>query len=138
MENTNKITKREKYEAIINVFKTGETAIDPEILIAFCEDEIASLEKKAAKAKETAAAKKAAPDALVATIESALTGEFQTVAEILAVVNETDAEATAQKVVYRLGKMVEAGSVERTEVSVPATETSKARKVKAFRALNAD
>ena len=138
MENTNKITKREKYEAIINVFKTGETAIDPEILIAFCEDEIASLEKKAAKAKETAAAKKATPDALVATIESALTGEFQTVAEILAVVNETDAEATAQKVVYRLGKMVEAGSVERTEVSVPATETSKARKVKAFRLINAD
>lgn len=133
MENTTKITKREKYEAIIQAFKTGETTIDLGTLIEFCEDEIASLDKKAAKAKETAAAKKAAPDALVATIESALTGEFQTIAEILAVVIETDAEATSQKITNRLTKLVNMGTVEKTQITIPATETSKTRKVQAYR-----
>ena len=51
-----KITKREMYEAIAEAMKTGECRYDPAEVISFCENEIDLLDKKAAKAKERAAA----------------------------------------------------------------------------------
>ena len=53
-----KITKREMYEAIKETFETGSCKFDAATVVAFCEKEIASLDAKAAKAKERAAAKK--------------------------------------------------------------------------------
>ena len=130
-----KITKREMYEAIKETFETGSCKFDAATVVAFCEKEIASLDSKAAKAKERAAAKKAEADGLTDLVATALTDEFQVIADIAAAVAESDADATVSKVTYRLGKLVEAGKAEKTQVTIPATEGSKARKVQAYRAL---
>ena len=130
-----KITKREMYEAIKETFETGSCKFEAATVVAFCEKEIASLDSKAAKAKERAAAKKAEADGLTDLVAAALTDEFQVIADIAATVAESDADATVSKVTYRLGKLVEAGKAEKTQVTIPATEGSKARKVQAYRAL---
>ena len=133
-----KITKREMYEAIKETFETGSCKFDAATVTAFCDKEIAALDAKAAKAKERAAAKKAEADALMGQVEDALTDEFQVIADIAAAVAEVNADATVSKVTYRLGKLVEAGAAEKTQVTIPATETSKARKVQAYRAIVTD
>ena len=133
-----KITKREMFEAIKETFETGSCKYDAATVIAFCDKEIDSLDAKAVKAKERAAAKKAEADELMKTVEAALTEEYATIADIAAVVAETDPDATVSKVTDRLTKLVEAGIAEKTDVTVPATEGSKARKVKAFRVVVAD
>lgn len=132
-----KITKREMFEAIKETFETGACKYDAATVMAFCDKEIASLDSKAAKAKERAAAKKAEADVLMGQVEEALTGEFQTIADIAAAVAEVNADATVSKVTYRLTKLVEAGVAEKTDVSVPGVDGGKARKVKAFRAVEA-
>ena len=129
-----KITKREMFEAIKETFETGSCKYDAATVTAFCDKEIASLDAKAAKAKERAAAKKAEADVLMDQVQDALTDEFQTIADIAAVVAEVNEDATVSKITYRLTKLVEAGVAEKTQVTVPATETSKARKVQAYKA----
>lgn len=128
-----KITKREMYEAIKETFETGDCKFDAAEVIAFCEKEIAALDTKAAKAKERAAAKKAEADTLMALVEEALTDEYQPIADIAAVVVEKDADATVSKVQYRLTKLVESGVAEKTQITVEKTETTKARKIMAYR-----
>lgn len=128
-----KITKREMFEAIKETFETGSCKFDAATVMAFCDKEIASLDAKAAKAKERSAAKKAEADALMGQVEDALTGEFQTIADIAAAVSAVNADATVSRVTYRLTKLVEAGIAEKTDVSVPGVDGGKARKVKAFR-----
>lgn len=132
-----KITKREMFEAIKETFETGACKYDAATVMAFCDKEIASLDAKAAKAKERAAAKKAEADVLMGQVEAALTGEFQTIADIAAAVSAVNADATVSKTTYRLTKLVEAGVAEKTDVSVPGVDGGKARKVKAFRAVEA-
>ena len=132
-----KITKREMFEAIKETFETGTCKFDAATVMAFCDKEIASLDSKAAKAKERAAAKKAEADVLMDQVRDALTGEFQTIADIAAAVAEVNTDATVSKVTYRLTKLVEAGDAEKTDVSVPGVDGAKARKVKAFRAVEA-
>ena len=129
-----KITKREMFEAIKETFETGACKYDAATVTAFCDKEIAALDAKAAKAKERAAAKKSEGDELMAQVREALTGEFRVIADIAADVAEVNADATVAKVTYRLGKLVEAGVAEKTQVTIPATEGSKARKVQAYRA----
>jgi hypothetical protein len=130
-----KITKRAMFEAIKETFETGSCKFDAATVVEFCDKEIASLDSKAAKAKERAAAKKAEADGLTDLVAAALTDEFQVIADIAAAVAESDTDATVSKVTYRLGKLVEAGKAEKTQVTIPATEGSKARKVQAYRAL---
>lgn len=133
-----KITKREMYEAIKETFETGSCKYDADTVVAFCEKEIASLDSKAAKAKERAAAKKAEADQLYDQVASVLTDEFQVIADIAAGVAELNDDATVSKVTYRLGKLVEAGVAEKTQVTIPASEGSKARKVQAYRKIAQD
>ena len=133
MQTMEKITKREMFEAIKETFETGACKYDADTVIAFCDKEIASLDAKAAKAKERSAAKKAEADALMGQVEDALTGEFQTIADIAAAVSAVNTDATVSRVTYRLTKLVEAGIAEKTDVSVPGVDGGKARKVKAFR-----
>lgn len=128
-----KITKREMFEAIKETFETGACKYDADTVMAFCDREIANLDAKAVKARERAAAKKAEADALMGQVEDALTGEFQTIADIAAAVSAVNADATVSRVTYRLTKLVEAGIAEKTDVSVPGVDGGKARKVKAFR-----
>ena len=128
-----KITKREMFEAIKETFETGSCKFEADVVKAFCDKEIAALDSKAAKAKERAAAKKAEADVLMDQVRDALTGEFQVIADIAAAVAEVNADATVSKVTYRLGKLVESGDAEKTQVTIPATETTKARKVQAYK-----
>ena len=131
----NRITKREMFANIISVFQTGESAYDPADVIAFCEKEIASLDAKAVKAKERAAAKKAEADVLMEQVKDALTDEFAPIADIAAIVAEVNPDATVAKVQYRLGKLVEAEVAEKTDLTIPAAEGGKSRKVKGYRLI---
>lgn len=131
-----KITKREMFEAIKETFETGTCKFDPADVMAFCDKEIASLDAKAAKAKERAAAKKAEADVLLDQVKDALTEEFAPIADIAAIVAEVNPDATVAKITYRLTRLVAEGSVEKTQITIPATDGGKSRKVQAYRILN--
>ena len=128
-----KITKREMYEAIKETFETGSCKFDAATVTAFCDKESAALDAKAAKAKERAAAKKAEADVLMGQVEDALTDEFQTIADVTVAVSAINEDATISKVQYRLGKLVETGAAVKEQITIPATETTKARKVNAYK-----
>ena len=134
MTATTKITKRDRYTSIIDILKDVNADAD---LVTFCEGEIALLDKKSAKAKETAAAKKTEVDPLTESIKGALgtltDGAYATIADVTAMVDAGDEEVTPNKVSYRLSQLVKAGVAESTDVKVPATETSKARTIKAYK-----
>lgn len=133
-----RITKRSMYEAIAEAMKTGECKYAPEDVIAFCENEIALLDKKTAKAKERAAAKSAEADALTDLVAAALTpDEFKPIAVIAADVAVKDPDATVSKVTYRLTQLVKAEMAEKQEITVPGTDGGKARRVQGYRLLNA-
>lgn len=123
-----KITKKDMFKTIASLLA------DNAEVVAFCDNEIALLEKKAAKAKETAAKKKAEGDELRDVVFTAMSDtDFETIADIAARIEGED--VTVAKVTYRLTSLVKAGLAEKTEVTIPATETSKARKVCAYRAI---
>lgn len=133
-----KITKREMFEAIKETFETGSCKYDAATVMAFCDKEIASLDAKAAKAKERAAAKKAEADVLMGQVEDALTGEYQVIADIAAAVATVNPDATVSKTTYRLTKLVEAGVAEKTQITIPGGDGVKARKVQAYRLIAQD
>ncbi len=129
-----KITKREMFEAIAQAMETGEIKFAPEVVIDFCNKEIEALDKKAAKAKERAAAKKAEADTLMDAVVAVLDGdEFQTIADIAAKIEDED--ATTSKITYRLTTLVKNGQAEKSEVTVPGKDGAKARKVMAYRLI---
>ena len=121
----NRITKREMFEALVN-YANGEhmaferedemVVVMLEDLKAFAENEIELLDKKSAKAKERAMAKKAEADELMDKVKAVLTGEYQTTAELVIAID--DEEVTAGKVQARLKKLVDAGLVEKTDMKV--------------------
>ena len=129
-----KITKRETLAGIMNGVQTGDyNGITVEDIVAFCENEIELLDKKALKAKERAAAKKAEGDALTDAVKAALTDEVTTRDVIAAKVAETYGEdATIAKVGYRLTQLVKNGEAVSEDIKIAATETQKARTVKGY------
>ena len=128
------MTKREMYEAIKAGAATGEWTISETELVEFCDKEIEFLDKKAAKAKEASAKRKAEGDALTALVKAALTDEFQTIADVTAVVVEGDAEATVAKVTYRISQLVKNGEAIRDEAKI--TDGDKSRTVKVYKLAN--
>lgn len=130
-----KLTARDKFTALINAMRTGETSIDPETLAQFCEAEIEKLDKKAAKARERAAAKKAEGDELTEVVFAVLnTNEFMTRAAIMdALDGKIDEDVSINKVGARLNKLVAAERVEKSEVSVE--RDGKKAKMMAYRAI---
>ena len=136
-----KLTKRSVYEALINYATTGVMSYDgneitAEDLAAFAENEIALLDKKAEKAKERAATKRAEGDALTDAVRGALTGEFESIADIAARIEGDD--VTVSKITYRLGQLVKNGEAEKDQLTIPATETTKARKIMGYRIASAE
>lgn len=113
-----KITEKQMYEAIIDGIETGEFAVSKEDIKGFCHKKIDALERKAAKAKETAAKKRAESDALMDAVEAVLPEDFETIAAITNKVEFEDEEVTVHKVTYRLNKLVEAGKAEKQEITV--------------------
>ena len=132
-----KITKREMYEAIKTGCTTGEWTVSDVEIAEFCDNEIALLDKKAIKAKERAAEKRAAGDELTDAVRAALTDEFTIIADIAAKAAETYGEdATIARVTYRLTQLVKNGEAENGDVKVEGGEGQKTRTIKAYRILN--
>lgn len=132
-----KITKREMFEAIKTGCTTGEWTVSDVEVAEFCDNEIALLDKKAIKAKERAAEKRAAGDELTDAVRAALTDEFTVIADIAAKVAETYGEdATVARVTYRLTQLVKNGEAENCDVKVEGGEGQKTRTIKAYRILN--
>ena len=134
-----KITKRVLFETLKTLCEDGtftceiatdsDEVITEQTFIDFCEKEIAALDRKAAKAKETAAAKKSVSDELTETIYGVLTEDLASITDIAAKI-EGD-EVTAAKCQYRLNKLVEAGRAIKDEL-VLESEGGKKRKVVGF------
>ena len=130
-----KITKREMFEAIIDGVKGGDFKYAVEDITAFCENEIALLDKKAAKAKEAAAKKRAEGDELTDAVRAALSADtFEPIADIAARIEGDD--VTVAKVTYRLTQLVKNGEAEKQEVSI-ANGEGKARKVQGYKKVEA-
>lgn len=130
-----KMTKKEMYEVIIGAMETGELNVKPDVVIDFCQNEIALLDKKAAKAKARAAEKRAEADELTEEIKKVLTEEYQTIADITGAVAEivgADAVST-HKVSYRLTQLVKSEYAEDSTVKIPGGEGQKTRSVKGFK-----
>lgn len=134
-----KMTKRNVYEALINYATTGVMAYDGnevsiEALAAFAENEIALLDKKAVKAKERAATKRAEGDELTAVVRQVMsTEEFEPIADIAARIEGED--VTVAKVQYRLTQLVKTGEAEKEQITVPGGEGQKARKIMAYKLI---
>lgn len=137
---TDKITKKDMYFAIINyadgkgfTFDTedGTMTVSNEDLKAFAKNEIARLDRRAAKAKETAAKKKAEGDTLMNEVKAQLTDEYEAIADIAARVDDPD--ATVAKVTYRLNQLVKAGAAEKAPIKVPGSEGKKSRTIQGYR-----
>ena len=141
---TEKITKREMFEAIKGLAESGalhmvdfNENITDEAVAEFCANEIDLLDKKAAKAKERAAAKKAEGDELTEQIYDVLSSdEFMTIPEIVKALGNED--VSAQKASYRLRTLVAENRAEKTEVSVPGADGGKASKKVAYRKIVAE
>lgn len=137
MTNEIKVSKRDYLTAIIEAMHTGNIKYDPNDVIAFCEHEIELLDKKTAKAKERAAAKRAEGDELTEQIYDILSGdEFMTIPEIVKALGDED--VSAQKASYRLRSLVEANRAEKTEITVAGSDGGKASKRVAYRKIVAE
>ena len=129
-----KITKREMFEAIIALATGGEMKYEAEAFVNFCENEISLLDKKAAKAKERAATKKAEGDELTEAVRAAMSvEEFEPIADIAARIEGED--VTVAKVQYRLSQLVKNGEAEKEQITVPGGEGQKARKIMAYKLI---
>ena len=107
-------TKMTKVE-ILGMIK--EACADNEVIVGFCEKEIAALGVKAEKAKARAAAKKAEGDELRAIVASVLTTEPMIAEDVLAAITDVE-DLTKAKVQARLTQLVKAGDAVKTEVTV--------------------
>ena len=128
MKNVEKYTKRDKFtdiKAILSLVDTED--YDVPVLVEFIDAEIGALDRKAAKAKETAAAKKAERDELCEAVLAVLTTEPKTRDEITEMI-EGD-EVSVAKVGARRNKLVAAGDVVKTEVASVSASGKKSTKM---------
>ena len=107
-------TKMTKVE-ILGMIK--EACEDNEVIVEFCDKEIAALGAKAEKAKARAAAKKAEGDELRAIVASVLTTEPMIAEDVLAAITGVE-DLTKAKVIARLTQLVKAGEAVKTEVTI--------------------
>lgn len=105
-----KITKAMVLETI------KEKCADDATIVEFCDNELALIAKKAAKAKERNAAKKAEGDDLRAAVASVLTTEPQTREDVLAQIEGED--LSVAKIGARLTQLVAAGMATKHEITV--------------------
>lgn len=107
-------TKMTKVE-ILGMIK--EACEDNEVIVEFCDKEIAALGAKAEKAKARAAAKKAEGDELRGIVASVLTTEPMIAEDVLAAITGVE-DLTKAKVIARLTQLCKAGEAVKTEVTV--------------------
>lgn len=121
---TNKMTRKDYFNAIM------DGTLDHDLLVAFCEKEIAAIDHKADKARERAALKATEPDVLMDAVLGVLTDEPMTVNDILGVVSIDG--ATAGKIANRASRLVKDGKAVKTTVTVTGEDGGKARKLVAY------
>lgn len=124
MEKVVKYTKAQKFadiEAILGQVDTED--YDIQALIEFVQGEQAALVRKAAKAKETAQAKKTELDELAQTVLGLLNAAPQTRDQIAEQIE--DEEVTVAKVGARLSKLVAQGLAEKTEIAATSASGKK-------------
>ena len=114
-----KITKKD-YFAMVAEIVDNSNAENKDELMEFIEKQVEALDKKAAKAKERAANKKAEGDELREVIATVLTDEFQTADEITAQVEGED--ITKAKVVARLTQLVKARIAVKEQIKVDSAK----------------
>ena len=120
-----KMTKAMWFEAIKEVIVASDAEQKDE-MVEFIDAQMEQLAKKAEKAKERAATKKAEGDALTEAVKAVLTDEAVTRDVIAAKVAETYGEdATIAKVGYRLTQLVKAKVTARLTQLVKAEEAVK-------------
>ena len=120
-----KVTKKEMFNFI------ADALADNAEVVEFCNKEIALLDKKALKAKERAAAKKAEGDELKGIVQSVLTAEPMTAADVVEAIVTNGVETTVGKVIYRLNALVKDGVAEKEDVVIETPDGKKAKR-KAF------
>ena len=142
---TTKLTKKDFYNALINYATNGTMEIEKndetyeitaDELLKFAKREIELIDNKAAKAKERASKTTAATDALSEKVANVLTDEFQSIADVVILVNDDD--ATLSKVTYRLNALVKAGTAEKGEIKIPGGDGQKTRKITGYRLAGGD
>lgn len=124
--NEKKMTKKDYFNELKGIVEESNSEIKGE-LIYFIESQITSIDNKAEKARERAAAKKAEGDELREVVKSTLTNEFQTADEIFGQLVGED--LTVAKVRARLTQLVNLGEAEKTEVKTEDNKTKKAYKL---------
>ena len=110
-----KVTNKEMFTKIKDALMASNVE-GKEDLIAFIDGRIALIDKKAAKAAETAAEKKNELDELCEVVKSILGTEPQTADDVFAQVSGED--VTIAKVRARLTKLEKAGIAIKTDVKV--------------------
>lgn len=129
---TIKITEAQMFEAIKSMIETGvfqyqaaegTMEVDSDEVAAFCEKKLDALARKAAKARETAASKKAEGDELTEIIYQHVSEEPITIEDMVAALD--DETVTRGKVQYRLSALAKEGRVVKTEVSTTGADGKK-------------
>ena len=113
MADTVKMTKVDYFHQLAEIVENSEVENKDDIL-KFIEGSIEVLENRKRAAQERAEKKKNEPDELSDAIKAVLTNELQTADDITAQIEGED--VTKQKIVSRLTKMVNAGTVRKDTV----------------------
>ena len=133
---TSKITKRTVLETLVAAIDAGDIDLDTydvtvDDVRAYAVNEIDLLDKRAVKAKERAAVKKAETDDLTEAVYEVLGDDFEPIADIAARIEGDD--LTVGKVGARLRKLVEMGKAEKAELKVKPADGGKTRSLVGYR-----
>lgn len=121
-----KITKKQSYEMLLDIVSNSDVELKGE-MVEFINKEIATIDSRAEKAKERAAAKREAGDELREAVKAVLTSDLQTADTILSQLDGE--ELTKQKVIARLTQLVNAGIATKEDVKTEDNKTVKAYKL---------
>ena len=113
MADTIKMTKIDCFEQLAGIVEASDVE-NKEDILKFIQSSIETLENRKRAAQERAEKKKNEPDELADAVKAVLSGELQTADDIAAQIEGED--VTKQKVVARLTKMVNAGTVRKDSI----------------------
>lgn len=113
MADTIKMTKVDYFEQLAGIVEASDVE-NKEDILKFIQGSIETLENRKRAAQERAEKKKNEPDELADAVKAVLSTELQTADDIAAQIEGED--VTKQKVVARLTKMVNAGTVRKDSV----------------------
>ena len=113
MADTIKMTKVDYFEQLADIVEASDVE-NKEDILKFIQSSIETLENRKRAAQERAEKKKNEPDELAEAVKAVLSEELQTADDIAAQIEGED--VTKQKVVARLTKMVNAGTVRKDSV----------------------